>query len=104
MHSASGGKTLETWDTMAELKQQGKIKYAIIYIYTCYVDYGSVCCANYRSIGVANFNIKHLTELKKARPDNIPAGENFYQSFKSYLWVIRSMIIFLKDLFSTFFY
>ena len=27
MHSPSGGKTLETWDAMIELKQQGKIKY-----------------------------------------------------------------------------
>ena len=35
-----------------------------------------------RSIGVANFNVKHLTELKKARPDHIPAGENFCMSIK----------------------
>ena len=28
-----------------------------------------------RSVGVANFNVSHLTELKKARPDNIPVGE-----------------------------
>ena len=29
-----------------------------------------------RSIGVANFNVHHLEELKKARPDHIPAGES----------------------------
>ena len=34
--------------------------------YTC-----DIC----RSIGVANFNVHHLKELKKARPDHIPAGE-----------------------------
>ena len=28
MHSPSGGKTLETWDTMLELKSQGLIRYS----------------------------------------------------------------------------
>ncbi len=27
-----------------------------------------------RSVGVANFNASHLTELMKARPDNVPVG------------------------------
>lgn len=31
-------------------------------------------CA-YRSIGVSNFNVHHLEELKKVRPHNIPASE-----------------------------
>lgn len=50
MHSAMGGKTVETWDAMTELKEKGLIK----------------------SIGVANFNIHHLKELQSERPDNLP--------------------------------
>ena len=29
MHSAMGGKTLETWDAMIQLKEKGFIKYSI---------------------------------------------------------------------------
>lgn len=50
MHSAMGGKTVETWDAMCELKERGLT----------------------RSVGVANFNAHHLTELKNERPDSIP--------------------------------
>ncbi len=32
---------------------------------------------------MANFNASHLTELKKARPDNIPMGECYYFSISS---------------------
>jgi len=53
MHSAIGGKTVETWDAMIELKEKGLI----------------------RSIGVSNFNAHHLRELKKARPNYLPAGQ-----------------------------
>lgn len=28
MHSAMGGKTVETWDAMIELKEKGLIKYS----------------------------------------------------------------------------
>jgi diketogulonate reductase-like aldo/keto reductase len=51
MHSPLGGKVVETWQTMAQLKQQGLIK----------------------SIGVSNFNVHHLEGLKNACPDHIPA-------------------------------
>jgi len=29
MHSAMGGKTLETWDAMVELKERGLTKYSV---------------------------------------------------------------------------
>ena len=52
IHSPVGGKIVESWDAMVELQQQKLV----------------------RSIGVSNFSALHLEELKKARPDNIPAG------------------------------
>jgi diketogulonate reductase-like aldo/keto reductase len=50
MHSPAGGKVLETWDAMIQLKEQGLT----------------------RSIGVANFNASHLKHLKEARPGHVP--------------------------------
>eukprot|EP00731_Ephydatia_muelleri_P037746 Em0551g5a len=51
IHSPSGGKILETWGAMIELKKRGLAK----------------------SIGVSNFNVHHLKPLKEAYPDYIPA-------------------------------
>lgn len=51
MHSPKGGNTVETWQTMVELKKQGLT----------------------RSIGVSNFNIYHLEKLIEATPNDIPA-------------------------------
>ncbi len=53
IHSPNKGKILETWDAMIELQQDKLV----------------------RSIGVSNFSDEHLRELKKARPNNIPAGK-----------------------------
>ncbi|XP_065051158.1 uncharacterized oxidoreductase YtbE-like [Rhopilema esculentum] len=44
IHSPSGGKIVETWQAMEELKKDGLI----------------------RSIGVSNFNVHHLEKLKEA--------------------------------------
>ena len=52
IHSPLQGKIIETWDAMVELQQEKLV----------------------RSIGVSNFSVEHLKELKKARPNNIPAG------------------------------
>jgi diketogulonate reductase-like aldo/keto reductase len=54
MHSPAGGKVLETWDAMIQLKEQGLT----------------------RSIGVANFNASHLKHLKEARPGHVPVGND----------------------------
>ena len=53
IHSAIGGKILETWDAMEELQRKNLV----------------------RSIGVSNFATVHLQELKKARPNSIPVGK-----------------------------
>jgi len=46
-----GGSTVETWDAMIEIKEKKLAK----------------------SIGVSNFNVHHLQQLKLARPNHIPA-------------------------------
>lgn len=51
MHSPRGGKVLETWGAMIELKKKGLAK----------------------SIGVSNFGIQHLEKLLEAYPNNPPS-------------------------------
>lgn len=48
IHSPSGGKIIDTWKAMTELRNEGLIK----------------------SIGVSNFNIHHLEKLKSACDEN----------------------------------
>ena len=73
MHSAIGGKILDTWDAMVELRDRGLARFGL--------KYDGVLCdhlALSRSIGVANFNTNHLKELREARPKNLPMGK-FYR-------------------------
>eukprot|EP00800_Vazella_pourtalesii_P009232 TRINITY_DN23350_c0_g1_i1.p1 TRINITY_DN23350_c0_g1~~TRINITY_DN23350_c0_g1_i1.p1 ORF type:complete len:291 (+),score=43.73 TRINITY_DN23350_c0_g1_i1:28-873(+) len=51
MHSPRGGKLLETWEAFVELKSQGLV----------------------RSIGVSNFGIHHLEEIKLHFPKSPPS-------------------------------
>ena len=51
IHSPGGGKLLETWEAFVELKSQGLV----------------------RSIGVSNFGIHHLEEIKRHFPDFPPS-------------------------------
>ena len=37
IHSPSGGKVLETWDTLIELQKQGFIKYSLLNLSTCII-------------------------------------------------------------------
>lgn len=70
MHSAMGGKTLETWDAMVEIKENGLARFKVLcaWIISSDDDFSP------RSIGVANFNKHHLKQLKQARPGNLPMG------------------------------
>ena len=81
MHSPLGGRVVETWDAMIELQKGGLVRWERVACMCRWMDAGNpypctflwLCAC--RSIGVSNFNVHHLEELKKVRPHNIPASE-----------------------------
>ena len=75
MHSPEGGKVLETWDTMIQLKEQGLTRQMFI---QTHIFSAIFCYYNgwFRTIGVANFNASHLKHLKEARPGHVPVGND----------------------------
>lgn len=78
MHSPLGGRVVETWDAMIELQKAGLVRWEGVACMRVWMDGTRMkdctwSCAC-RSIGVSNFNVHHLEELKKVRPHNVPVG------------------------------